>query len=183
MPETSSCGATPIGPDETGGSLHDRLAEVAADALARALPGMLAGTATRIPQDAALATYAPKLEREDGRLDWTWDADRLARRIRAYDPWPGTWALSDDGKRLKVFSARAEGENAGAPGTLGISPEAGPGWPADAATWSSARSSPRVPVACTPSIGSKGCAAAMDGGEPVDRGSQSCPVPSTAKLR
>lgn len=113
--------ATPILPDDTGGSIHDRLATLAADALASALPGLLAGTAARTPQDASLSTYAPKLERDDGRLDWTWDAARLARRIRAYDPWPGTWTTLDDGKRLKIFPARAGGESIGNPGSLSVS--------------------------------------------------------------
>jgi methionyl-tRNA formyltransferase len=110
--------ATPLFPDDTGGTVHDRLARVAADALFAALPGLLAGTADRRPQDPALATYAPKLERDDGRLDWSWDAARLARRIRAYDPWPGTWTTLGDGKRLKVFPARARDENTGEPGSL-----------------------------------------------------------------
>ena len=112
--------ATPILPDDTGGSVHDRLAFVAADALAAALPGILAGTATRAPQDSSLSTYAPKLERDDGRIDWTWDASRLARRIRAYDPWPGTWTTLDDGKRLKVFPALALDEFTGEPGVLSL---------------------------------------------------------------
>ena len=60
-----------IGPDETGGSLHDRLAEIAPDALWEALSQLQAGSAPRIPQDSAIATYAPKLEREHGRIDWT----------------------------------------------------------------------------------------------------------------
>jgi methionyl-tRNA formyltransferase len=113
--------ATPILPEDTGGSVHDRLALVAADALSAALPRLLAGTASRTPQDAALSTYAPKLERDDGRIDWTWDAGRLARRIRAYDPWPGTWTTFDDGKRLKVFPALAGDGSAGGPGTLSLS--------------------------------------------------------------
>lgn len=113
--------ATPILPDDTGGSVHDRLALVAADALAAALPGILAGTATRTPQDAALSTYAPKLERDHGRIDWSWDAAKLARRIRAYDPWPGTWTTLDDGKRLKIFPALAGEESTGAPGSLSVS--------------------------------------------------------------
>ncbi|MEK7950045.1 methionyl-tRNA formyltransferase [Luteolibacter soli] len=111
--------ATPIGAEETGGSLHDRMAEVAAEALAQALPGILGGTASRTPQDGERSTYAPKLEREHGRIDWTWDAERLARRIRAYEPWPGTWT-SFDGKRIKIFPARAGSGAAGEPGSLSV---------------------------------------------------------------
>lgn len=112
--------ATPILPDDTGGSVHDRLAFVAADALAAALPGILAGTAPRSPQDPALATYSPKLERDHGRIDWNWDGAKLARRVRAYDPWPGTWTTLDDGKRLKIFPARSGDECTGTPGSLSL---------------------------------------------------------------
>jgi len=91
---------------ETGGSLHDRLAELAPDVLAATLRRLASGTATRTQQDPALATYAPKLEREHGRIDWGQDAVALERRIRAYDPWPGTFAMVMEGgqpKRLKIF--------------------------------------------------------------------------------
>jgi methionyl-tRNA formyltransferase len=67
-----------------------------------------------------LATYAPKLERDDGRIDWSWEAGRLARRIRAYDPWPGTWTMVDGTKRLKLFPAAAGAENTGEPGAVSI---------------------------------------------------------------
>jgi methionyl-tRNA formyltransferase len=95
-----------IAPDETGGSLHDRLAELAPAALAEALEKLADGTAERIPQDDAASSYISKLERDDGRLDWTQDAAALERRIRAYDPWPGTFTIStEEGrpKRLKIF--------------------------------------------------------------------------------
>jgi methionyl-tRNA formyltransferase len=119
--------STPITEEDTGGSLHDRMADVAAGALAAALPLLLAGTAPRTPQDAALATYAPKLERDHGRLDWTWDAGRLARRIRAYEPWPGTWTeIVEEGKparRIKIFPgfAVAGAGTQALPGTLSFS--------------------------------------------------------------
>lgn len=119
---------TPISDDDTGGVLHDRLAEVAAEALAEALPLLIAGNAPRTPQDPGFATYAPKLERDHGRIDWTWDAARLSRRIRAYEPWPGTWTQFDEGsgpKRVKIFPAAAGGEDLGAPGNVVISPAGG----------------------------------------------------------
>ena len=96
----------PIAADETGGSLHDRLALLAADVLAAALTKLADGTAPRIPQDAALSSYVPKLGRDAGRLDWTQAAAVLERRIRAYDPWPGTFTLAiADGResRLKIY--------------------------------------------------------------------------------
>jgi methionyl-tRNA formyltransferase len=117
--------STPILSGDTCGSLHDRLAEVAALALFQALPGLLAETAPRISQNNADSTYAPKLDRDHGRIDWSWDAERIARRIRAYDPWPGSWTFSDDSqglKRLKIFSAQAAAGNIDAPGVLSLSP-------------------------------------------------------------
>ena len=95
-----------IAADETGGSLHDRLAELAPAVLAETLEKLAAGTALRVSQDAAASSYISKLERDDGHLDWSQDAAALARRIRAYDPWPGTFTLAtEDGraKRLKIF--------------------------------------------------------------------------------
>jgi methionyl-tRNA formyltransferase len=120
--------STLIHENDTGGILHDRMAELAAEALAAALSPLLAGTASRTPQDPGLATYAPKLERDHGRLDWTWDAARLARRIRAYEPWPGTWSeIVEEGKparRLKIFPiVQAIDGASGLPGTLSLSPE------------------------------------------------------------
>lgn len=98
--------AIPIHPGDTGGSLHDRLAELAPDVLAEALAKLADGSADRVPQDDAASSYVSKLERDDGRLDWSQNATALERRIRAYDPWPGTFTVStEDGrpKRLKIF--------------------------------------------------------------------------------
>jgi methionyl-tRNA formyltransferase len=98
-----------IASDETGGSLHDRLAEVAPAALKEALNQLESGTAPRTPQDSSAATYAAKLEREHGRIDWNEPAALIERKIRAFDPWPGAFAiLRDDARRerkLKVFRA------------------------------------------------------------------------------
>jgi len=92
--------------DETGGSLHDRLALLAPEVLAEVIGKLADGTAQRIPQDDEISSYISKLERDDGRLDWTQDAATTERCIRAYDPWPGTFTVTtDDGreKRLKIF--------------------------------------------------------------------------------
>jgi methionyl-tRNA formyltransferase len=98
-----------IAPEETGGSLHDRLAQIAPDTLKEALAQLQAGTAPRIPQDAATATYAPKLEREHGRIDWTEPATLIERKIRAFNPWPGAFAIlpNNEGaeRKLKIFRA------------------------------------------------------------------------------
>src|SRR5205823_3206974 len=80
-----------IGPNETGESLHNRLAEIAPEALVESLGLLSSGNAPRTPQDRALATYAPKLNREAGRINWTQPAEVIERQIRAYNPWPGTF--------------------------------------------------------------------------------------------
>lgn len=109
---------TPIRDDDTGGSVHDRLAELAVEVLAEGLPKLLAGEAPRTPQsELGEATHVPKLERDDGRIDWSWPAGRIERRLRAYDPWPGCWALyqaeGGQARRLKLFpSARVVGLDA-----------------------------------------------------------------------
>ena len=98
-----------IAPDETGGSLHDRLAELAPAALREALSLLAAGTAPRLPQDSPVATSAPKLEREHGRIDWSEPATLIERKIRAFDPWPGAFTVLRDetgrDRKLKVFRA------------------------------------------------------------------------------
>jgi methionyl-tRNA formyltransferase len=94
--------------DETAGSLHDRLAELGPAALADALALLKQGAAPRIPQEHALATYAPKLTREDGELLWSGTREDLDRHIRAMNPWPGayTWLPTEEGPRkLKVFAS------------------------------------------------------------------------------
>ncbi len=96
----------PIAPDETGATLHDRLADLAPSVLAETLAKLADGTAPRLPQDDAVSSYIPKLERDDGKIDWSQDAAAIERRIRAYDPWPGTYTTAIEGgkeKRLKIF--------------------------------------------------------------------------------
>jgi methionyl-tRNA formyltransferase len=98
-----------IAPDETGGSLHDRLADLAPAALKPALAQLASKSASRIAQDSSTATYAPKLEREHGRIDWSEPAALIERRIRAFNPWPGAFALLRDDagteRKLKVHRA------------------------------------------------------------------------------
>ena len=89
--------------DETGQSLHDRLAESAPGALAEALELLEKGAAPRLPEDEALVTHVGKLAREDGVLDWSQSAVLLERVIRAFEPWPGTYTHLGDGRRVKVF--------------------------------------------------------------------------------
>ena len=111
----------PIAADETGGTLHDRLALLAPEVLAEAIAKLSDGTAARVPQDASLSSYIPKLERDDGKIDWTRDAAAIERRIRAYDPWPGTYTMAmEDGrsKRLKIFPPAEVLDHALTPGEI-----------------------------------------------------------------
>ena len=93
-----------LSPNETGGSLHDRLAPVAADALLESLQVLATGNAPRTPQDNSRATLAPKLSREDGRIDWHEAAEVIERKIRAFNPWPTAFTQIGD-HTLKIFSA------------------------------------------------------------------------------
>jgi methionyl-tRNA formyltransferase len=107
---------TPIRPDETAGTLATRLSELGATALIEALSLISAGLARPQPQDAGLATYAPKIDREDARLNWTHGAEGLARQVRAFDPSPGAWAALEE-TPIKLFGPTpTAGE--GAPGTV-----------------------------------------------------------------
>jgi methionyl-tRNA formyltransferase len=105
-----------IVPDETGGSLHDRLGEIAPEALLESLRLLESGIALRTPQDNSLATLAPKLNREHGRIDWKEPAEAIERKIRAFDPWPGAFT-EISGANLKIFSATIVDLN-GKPGEI-----------------------------------------------------------------
>jgi len=80
---------TPIGPDETAVELSGRLAEAGADLLVDTLAGLCAGTIQPQPQDSSLATYAPILNKEDGRINWSNPAHQIHDLIRGFQPWPG----------------------------------------------------------------------------------------------
>lgn len=92
---------------ETGGELHDRLAQIAPCTLLKALDLLEKNKAPRQPQEEHLANYAPKLLRSDGEIDWQESALTIERKIRAYAPWPGTFTTWQDvkgkTKRLKIF--------------------------------------------------------------------------------
>lgn len=91
-------------PSDTGGTLHDRLARLAPEALLESLGLLAKERAPRTPQDKRFATYAPKLRREEGKIDWSASAEAIERRIRAFNPWPGAF-IKFDGRNLKIFSA------------------------------------------------------------------------------
>jgi methionyl-tRNA formyltransferase len=104
--------AVPLGPTTTASWLHDALSEIGARLILRALDE----NPPPVLQPADGATYAPKLTREDGRIDWTRDATALDRQVRALNPWPGTFATLD-GEVLKVLAAVPE-PGAGPPSTV-----------------------------------------------------------------
>ena len=96
-----------IGLDETTGQLHDRLAALAAPCLIEALDLLEAGNAPRIPQENSLATYAAKLKKTDGLLDWHEPAEDIATRIRAMSPWPGAYTHLN-GQTLTLHAAKTD---------------------------------------------------------------------------
>ena len=113
----------PIRRRETGGTLHDRLAAAAPAALSEAFSLLAAGSAPRLPQDNALATYAGKLSRESGVIDWSRDADVIERRVRAMNPWPAASTTLPDSsggpaRHLKIFSLIRHRKVTGVPGTV-----------------------------------------------------------------
>ncbi len=112
---------TPIGPRETAGALHDRLAALAAELLLAELPALEAGRAVPVPQPAEGVTYAAKLGPEDQRLDLGRDARELDRRVRALAPRPGAF-LEARGERLLVLEAEPVAAPPGAPGEVVAAP-------------------------------------------------------------
>lgn len=104
--------ALAIGPEETAGELHDRLAVLGAETLMEALEGLMAGTLKPVVQDHSRATFAPFLKKEDGRLDWSQAAETVVNRVRGVTPWPGA-VTTLGGELLKVWKA--------APGPPGLS--------------------------------------------------------------
>ncbi len=116
---------TPILPDDTAGTLGARLARLGAEALADAIDGLHAGTLRPTPQPAVGVTFAPRIEREQGRLDWRRPAEELDRVVRAFAPAPSAFTLLD-GRLLKVHRARPLPEAAAAPpGTVVAATPAG----------------------------------------------------------
>ena len=110
--------ATPIDPDETVESLHDRLAQLGADLLAETIPAIQAGTLTPIPQAEEQVTYAPMLSRALSPMDFTRPARALHDQVRGLIPWPA--AVTElGGVRCKILSTAVADETTGkAPGTV-----------------------------------------------------------------
>jgi methionyl-tRNA formyltransferase len=111
-----------IGPRETGGELHDRLAPLGAQAIVEAVQGWAAGTLRAIPQPAAGATYAAKIRKDEARIDWTKSAGEIDRQVRAFNPWPVAETRLG-GEQVRIWEAcPVTAENAeepqAAPGTV-----------------------------------------------------------------
>ncbi len=98
--------AIALAPDETGQSLHDKLAALGSELLIETLPGYLSGAIVPQPQDDGRATYAPTIKKEEGKIDWTQSAESIERLVRAFTPWPGTYTFWD-GQLLKIHGGLA----------------------------------------------------------------------------
>jgi methionyl-tRNA formyltransferase len=106
-----------IGPEETSADLEQRLARLGATVLREAVTGLAEGRLTPTPQDDSRATLAPRLRKEEGRIDWSLPADVLGCRIRGFHPWPGA-ATRFGGRTILVRSARVEDPGPGKPGVV-----------------------------------------------------------------
>lgn len=108
--------STPIDAEDTGGSLHDRLAALGSDAVVTAVAALEAGTLGGEVQDDSLATYAHKLNKDEARIDWSRPAAELERLVRAFHPWPICHSRLDEAA-VKIHAARLE-TGQGSPGQI-----------------------------------------------------------------
>lgn len=110
----------PIAASDTTGTLTSRIADAGAALLIDVLPRWAEGEIEATPQDNALATYAPQIEKSDGLIRWDRDsATQIERQVRAYNPWPIAHGLLD-GKPLRILEARVSATASGAPGTIAL---------------------------------------------------------------
>ncbi|HTV75685.1 MAG TPA: methionyl-tRNA formyltransferase, partial [Candidatus Baltobacteraceae bacterium] len=118
--EIISQARTPILADDNSQTLHDRLAQLGAELLVETIPDYVAGKILPKPQPAEGVTYASKIKKEDGKIDWNEPAKKILNRLRAFTPWPGAFTfLRTESKPqlLKIWKA-AVAENNGQPGTV-----------------------------------------------------------------
>ncbi len=109
-----------IDPETTGGVLHDVLSEIGGAACVEVIDGLSRGALVAEAQSEEGVTYASKLKSSEARIDWSRPAEEIARTVKAFDPWPGTW-FDHEGERIKVLSASAElsdGAQGGEPGKI-----------------------------------------------------------------
>lgn len=105
-----------IRPDDTAGTLSERLSHLGAQTLNETLDALKAGRLSPTPQDAAHATLAPLLKKDDGRIDWRQPAAAIEALVRGLDPWPGAWA-DYEGEPWRIWKARVQ-PDAGEPGVV-----------------------------------------------------------------
>ena len=111
---------TPMGPDETAGALHDRLARLGADLMARALAALERGSLELQPQSEDGVTYAAKIDKDESRIDWSLEAAEVDNKIRGLSPFPGAWTempIGGKGERVKLL-ASALASGSGEPGSI-----------------------------------------------------------------
>ena len=118
---------TPIGPAETTGELHDRLAALAAPLTLRTLDALEAGTLRPTPQDDAASTYAPQLRKEHGAIDWTRSPAEVANHVRAMQPWPGAFGTLQMPGREPLRVSVLEVAPVSEPGPHADAPDSAPG--------------------------------------------------------
>ncbi len=109
--------STPIGPDETTGEVHDRLALLGREALEETLRLICAGQLTPQEQDETASTYAPMMNKEDGLIDWSRSAREIHNQVRGLDPWPGAYSYLN-GQVLKIAATWVDEEAGGTPGEV-----------------------------------------------------------------
>jgi|SRR6266498_525279 len=112
---------TPIAPTDNARTLHDRLAQLGAELLVKTIPEFVTGRLTPSPQPAEGASYARKITKEDGRIDWSQPARVVWLRVRGLTPWPGAFTHfpgAGPPQLLKIWSAEIEPESSGQPGTI-----------------------------------------------------------------
>ena len=111
----------PIASEDNAQTLHDRLAELGGDLLVKTIPDYVSGKITPRPQPAEGASYARKITKEDGQIDWSQPARVLWNRVRGLTPWPGAFTHLPPGghsRLLKIWSAEIEAQLSGEPGTV-----------------------------------------------------------------
>ncbi|SCY66227.1 methionyl-tRNA formyltransferase [Desulfoluna spongiiphila] len=109
---------TPIGPEDTAATLHDRLSELGGELIVKTLPGLLDGSVVPVPQDNEAATHAAMLSKAEGEIDWSAPARIIDCRLRGMTPWPGAFTFLD-GKRLRIHKTQPlEMPATDAPGTV-----------------------------------------------------------------
>ncbi len=110
----------PIGPDDTSMQVERDLAVLGADLLMRVVEDLAAGTAHSVPQDDARATYAHRLDRSEGPIDWSRSADEVHNRVRGLQPWPMAWTVLHGTRLIVVQTRRVAGDPASGdqPGTV-----------------------------------------------------------------